>query len=62
MLLQTGGHKDILQHFFTVPIKHKLITFPAQITSMTVSRKTYESIKYLAVCVNALIKIYNVYE
>lgn len=62
MLLLTGSGKDILQHFFTVPIKHKVLNFPSVITSISVSRKAYEGLKYLAICVNCLIKIYNAYE
>ena len=61
MLLLTNNNKDILQHFFSVPIKHKLINFPSAISSLTVSNKSYESMRYLAVCVNTLIKIFNVY-
>jgi hypothetical protein len=59
MLLLTGNGKDILQHFFTVPIRHKLVSFPAAISSLAVSSRSYEGIRYLAVCINSLIKIYN---
>jgi hypothetical protein len=62
MLLLSGNGRDILQHFFTVPIRHKLVSFPAAISSFTMSPHPYESIRYLAVCVNSLIKVYNVYE
>lgn len=62
MLLLTGSNKDILQHFFTVPIQHKLISFPSSISSVALSTKTYQGMRYLAVCINSLIKIYNAFE
>ena len=62
LLLLTGNGKTIMQHFFTVPVRHKLATFPSSITSLSLSLKSQENIHYLVICVHSLIKIYNVFD
>ena len=42
IVVQTGLNKDLLQHFFTIPIKHKHASFSSSITSLTVSDRSYE--------------------
>ena len=62
MLLLTNNNKDILQHFFTVPIRHKIVQCAAVVACSAVSKSSYEGLRYLAVCVGSVVKIYNVFE
>lgn len=60
LILLSGCGRRILQHFFTVPVKHQVVDLPASATTMSLSSQSYEGLRYLAVCVGGLVRLYNV--